>query len=547
MNTDEAKQTEHKQHYLDKNFYPTPLLLADRMFRKINFSSVTTVLEPSAGKGDLIEILEEYRHDNYHREVEISAIEIDPTLRSSLIGKKIPVIDNDFLAYTGVTHFDLIIANFPFSEGEKHLTKALDILFCGQIVCLINAETLKNPYTNARKSLVARLRKLDADIEYIQDAFVAAERSTPVEVALIYVKVERSVETDVFGDLAEDAPVALDEIDLNNEMATHNHYANLVASYNQTQTQVTEHLVNFYKNYKSVSSYLTLNVGDNKIERFEANKNTLTQLMRKQHNQFIKNLKDDYWTKVTNLPDVEKYLTHGQRSRLRANMNTFHCKEFTESNIRQFVLNLVDTFPDHIYKAIEALFEEMTDYALRDCHWGVNEYESNIHYFNAWKSNSGYKVNKKVILPYYGDAFDSLGSRLGYKPQKFLEDLEKVMLYFTDYDCRDTSIVKVCDDAIRSGETRKIETRFFYISVFKKGTMHIQFRDENLLRRFNIEACKRKGFLPMNYGAADFSELNLEQKGMVKEFEGKIHYQQSGDNVPFLTSTHMPTLLTYAA
>ena len=524
-------------------FYPTPETLALQMLNKVDFETVTTVLEPSAGKGDLIEAIEKYRQREYrHNDIAISAIEIDPTLRATLTGKEIPVIDDDFLTYTGATHFDLIVANFPFSEGEKHLTKALDILFCGQLVCLVNAETLKNPCTNGRKVLLKRLDELNAEIEYIKDAFIDAERTTDVEIALVYVKIERSVEVDVFGDLSDDTPETLDALNATNELATHNHYANLVANFNRTQAHVTEHLVNFYKNYKSVSLYLTLNVGNKKIDRFDLEESSLTQLMRKQHNQFIKKLKDDYWQKVTDLPDVERYLTHGQRECLRANMDTFHCKEFTESNIRQFVLNLVDAFPEHIYKAIAALFDKMTEYALRDCRWGKNEYAANIHYFNAWKTNNGYKVNKKVILPYYGDAYRQWGRGLGYEPQRFLNDLEKVMLYFTDFDCRDSALGNICDHHIRQGNTRKIETRYFYISVFKKGTMHIQFRDEDLLRRFNIEACKQKGFLPMDYGEGDFEALNPHQQALVEHFEGKLGYQPIQHNVPLLKANRLPTL-----
>lgn len=545
MNTYESAQNEPESTFFNKDYYPTPRALATRMLNKVDFTKVKTVLEPSAGKGDLIDAIECYRESHHYHHFDVSAIEINPTLCATLLGKEFSVIDNDFLTYTGVTHFDLIVANFPFSEGEKHLTKALDILFCGQIVCLINAETLKNPYTNARKVLISRLEKYSADIEYLKNTFVDAERSTSVEVALVYVNIERSVEVDIFGGLDDAAEEDLEALTTLNELETHNHYKNLVASYNRTQTQVTDHLVNFYKNYSSVSTYLTLSVNNKKIDQYERDEMNLTQIMRKQHNQFIKKLKNDYWRKVTHLPTVGKYLTHGQRECLRANMDTFHCKEFTERNIRQFVLNLVDTFPEHIYKAIDTLFETMTEYALRDNRWGNNEYKANIHYFNAWKTNNAYKVNKRVILPYYGDAFRSYRNSLGWQEEKFLEDIEKVMLYFTDFDCTATDIVSVCNEQISRGNTRKIDTRFFYVSVFKKGTLHIQFKDEDLLRKFNIEACKRKGFLPMDYGDKDISELNEDRKNIVVEFEGIAEYKIGTNNVAFTTSTHLPTLLTY--
>jgi hypothetical protein len=189
----------------NQDFYPTPEPLAHRMFDKVDFSKVENILEPSAGKGDLIEALNSYKLKSqldesmyYHRrDYQISAIEINPDLQATLVGKKIPVIDDNFLTYSGSTHFDLIMANFPFSDGEHHLTKVLDIIFCGQLVCLVNAETLKNPHTNIRKVLAHRLEKLNAEIEYIGNAFLDAERKTTVEVALVYVNIERSVETEI--------------------------------------------------------------------------------------------------------------------------------------------------------------------------------------------------------------------------------------------------------------------------------------------------------------------------------------------------------------
>ena len=56
--------------------------------------------------------------------------------------------------------------NPPFSNGDKHLLKALQMQEKGgNIVCLLNAETLRNPYTESRKELIRQLDKYDADIE----------------------------------------------------------------------------------------------------------------------------------------------------------------------------------------------------------------------------------------------------------------------------------------------------------------------------------------------------------------------------------------------
>ncbi|GGF91341.1 MULTISPECIES: DUF4942 domain-containing protein [Cysteiniphilum] len=549
---------------INKDFYPTPLELAHRMLDKVKFSTVTTILEPSAGKGDLISSIDSHEiktrfgrnnllrtSNNSTNQYNIHAIEIEPELQAILKDKDISVIDSDFLSYSGTWHYDLIMANFPFSDGDRHLHKAIDIVFCGQIVCLLNAETIKNPYTNSRKDLINKLNRLNANIEYIENAFIDAERKTNVEVALIYINIQRDVETEIFGDLTEEEPtdVVINVDHECNEVTTKNRYAGLVASFNATKDCVTTHLIDFYRNYRYVSHYLTLEINDdynsssNSINPSNSTHGNLTTLMRSQQNLFINNLKIEYWERVTRLPEVKKYLTSEQLKRMNANIRTFYCKEFTEGNIRQFVLNIVCNFPKHINNAIESLFDKMTDYALRDDRWrDYSEYKDNIHYFNAWKSNSGYKINKKVILPFYYDSF--LGSySIDEFKGNFLRDMEKVMNYFKpNQNENPEDIVEVCKSAVNNGKNRKIDTEYFYISIFKKGTIHLEFKDMDLLRRFNIEACKLKNFLPMEYANKPYNELDETNKQLVNEFESKEDYQPVVNNVRVLHNQNIMML-----
>ena len=135
----------------NKDLYPTPDSLVAKMLSKVDFRNkqVKNILEPSAGLGHIIDYIN--KDLNRYKSYNISAIEIDNKCRNQLLLKNINVIDSDFLLYNGLEQFDLIIANFPFSDGDKHLHKAIDIMFSGQIVCLINAETIKNPFSNSRK------------------------------------------------------------------------------------------------------------------------------------------------------------------------------------------------------------------------------------------------------------------------------------------------------------------------------------------------------------------------------------------------------------
>lgn len=66
----------------NKTFFPTPSNLAGKMIGKIKGEPIK-ILEPSAGKGDLIEYLEKrYRYTHHH--IGVSAIEIDEELQATL-------------------------------------------------------------------------------------------------------------------------------------------------------------------------------------------------------------------------------------------------------------------------------------------------------------------------------------------------------------------------------------------------------------------------------------------------------------------------------
>lgn len=180
----------------NKDFYPTPQNLIDKMLCGLDFSMIKSILEPSAGKGNIVEALKkkEESHNKYYGkkyfEFDIDCIESDQNLQHIIKGKNFRVVYNDFLTYNTMKEYDLIIMNPPFSNGCKHLLKALEMQERngGAVVCLLNAETLKNPCTNDRQDLKRKLTEYSAKIEFIQDAFLDAERKTAVEIALVKVQ-----------------------------------------------------------------------------------------------------------------------------------------------------------------------------------------------------------------------------------------------------------------------------------------------------------------------------------------------------------------------
>lgn len=194
-----ALHNERNDFYMftdNKDFYPTPQNIIDKMLCNLDFTMIKSILEPSAGKGDIVEVLKKKaeNHNKYwgHKEYQfdIDCIEIDQNLQHILKGKNFRVVYNDFLTYDTMKEYDLIIMNPPFSNGCKHLLKALEMQERngGAVVCLLNAETLKNPCTNDRLDLQRKLTEYNAKIEFIQNAFLDAERKTAVEIALVKVQ-----------------------------------------------------------------------------------------------------------------------------------------------------------------------------------------------------------------------------------------------------------------------------------------------------------------------------------------------------------------------
>ena len=118
-------------------------------------------MEPSAGKGDIAEYVKEaIRCHRYRYDAQIDCIEKDRQLRSLLEGKGFHVIHDDFLTYQGQFHYNLIIMNPPFADGDRHLMKALEIQkYVGSVLCILNAETIEHPYSNLRKALLQKLEE----------------------------------------------------------------------------------------------------------------------------------------------------------------------------------------------------------------------------------------------------------------------------------------------------------------------------------------------------------------------------------------------------
>ena len=523
-------------------FYPTPKSLIHKMIKKIK-GSPGRILEPSAGRGDIIEALKEEQ-----RYGKIYAIENDPELQAMLRGKKIDLLDSDFLGYAGMDKFDLILGNPPYAECDKHLLKAIDILYRGQIIFLLNAETLRNPCTNTRKTLISRLSSLGAEIEYLPNEFRNAERPTGVEVALVNIIIDRKVEDDLFADCSDSihvkVPVVSEEC---KDVSTRKGIEELVAEYNEVIRIGTETIISYYRNYRKIGGYIAISC--NCSDKIYDAASDLTGKMQVKLNDLLENARKSFWRKSLNLEAIKSRLTAKRQAEFEEQLECNSKMDFTEYNLRQFVLNFIGGYSRTMTDAVMEIFDMFTArYAFTD-----GMFDSNIHYFNGWKSNNAFKINKKVVIPVHGGygrgPFTEQWSgkwKLNWGVEDKLRDIDVVMASL-DGKREYVTISQALHKAFERGQSTKIESTYFMLTAYKKGTLHLTFKDEDILRRFNVAACMGKGFLPQDYGRKAYTECPPDEKETIESFEGREAYDTHLGQPVFACQVNPVGLLDFAA
>ena len=567
-------------------FYPTPERLIDRMLSGIDWTEVETVLEPSAGKGDILKKIAEKSYIRSYgttSRIDADAIEIDTNLRQILkynfsddkereirrrcekledksrtgqltpmereelcelrlekgrfFGEGVHVVCDDFLKYRTYKRYDLIVMNPPFSEGDKHLMKAIELQRNGgSIVCLLNAETIKNPCTNLRKQLVDELEKLDANIEYVKDAFLSAERKTDVEVAVVKISIPFKRSDDTIFDRMKKAEKVDEFKSENTELAIGDYIKAAISMYNvevrtgleiirQVDAFSAYNLDSFTDKYKKP----IMSVKDREGNELSAN-------------EFLRAVRYKYWDALLANPKFVGKLTTKLQNEYREKIRTLRDYDFTEFNIMTLSAEMNAHIKQGVEEELDDLFEKMT--VRYSCH----DFQKNIHYYNGWKTNKAYMIGKKVILPCYGvfDHWD--GKPWASSAQSLISDIERVLNFLDGNMTREIDLWETIKEQFALGVTNNIELKFFKVTFYKKGTMHITFTNEKLIERFNIYAAQKRGWLPPSYGKKKYRDMSDEEKSVIDDFQGESAYNKVvSESEYYLAPVTKENLLTTAA
>lgn len=450
----------------NKNFYPTPSNLALDMIQPYEDSltwDYTTVLEPSAWKGDIARIL-----SKYYRKCKVHLIEIEPEL--SQIAKQYgQVVDNDFLSFEADTDYDFIFANPPFDNWDEHFLKAWEIAKNTTIVFILNAETLKNPYSAKRKLIHQIIEDNHGTVEYKKNAFKDAERTTGVEIAIVRVtkKTENSFK---FQNFETECEYFAEEKEM--WIQTPDRIENLIQDYNRTKEMFAEWMAKIHHAQSVSRTFARVNLLD------IANKAITTNWAIQ---ELWDILRQSAWNNIINELGITKYMTWKVLDSFQAKMKEQWKIAINKKNIALFVETVLQNGNNILDENITVVFDILTRYD-----------KDNRYHVEWWSHNECYMVGKKFVLPNIVDLTSYIW--VTYWGEKQLWDLDKCMAYISG-TIEYKSSSEVIREAIKSREM-EAENDFFKIKFYKKGTAHFTFKSQKLWADFNIRACKWKNWIP---------------------------------------------------
>ena len=486
MRQTEARRTEPPPELFDPEFFPTPRPVINKMLDRIDHGA-RYFLEPSAGRGDIAEAVKDHL-EGYgwnRRAVEVDCIEQSPELCAILQGKELPVVGTDWLTYEGVSYYDAVVMNPPFATGARHLLRAWDFLHSGEIVCLLNSETLRNPHTAERKRLAAIIEE-HGDTEELGACFNSANRPTDVEITMVYMSKaavddrvelwETGTDEQPLGDLLEDS----------NLPAVQDRLGNMQRFYDEGN----RHMLLAFEHARKAATYLDAN----KITVGQTYSDILGHAMSTNvsHNraEFLRAHRRDAWLSVFHMMDFHKWLDRKQTDELIADVSRHGHFPFTAENIKGTLENVIAQRRKLFEQSAWNVFEALTKY-----------YKGNTNYHEGWKSNDAFKINKKIVFPYgvrYEKKFGGFSANCYGRDFDIYNDLDRVLAVLDGERFEDTHCVgEVMQRAIdRDRHTpQAVESTYFEIRYYKKGTVHLKWKRIDLLEKFALTAARGRKWI----------------------------------------------------
>ncbi len=493
----------------NKNFFPTPDLVIESM--GIDCQN-KIVLEPHGGSGKIIEWL------NKNGAKEVLSCEINNDL-AEIVKTKSKFIKHDFLKVTPeeISHINMIVANPPFSNGDKHVLHMWNVAPDGcEILSLINYDTYKNSYTSFRSELRQIIHDYGCIIE-LGEVFSDADRKTNVNVGLIKIYKPKRGAFEFDGFFIDDDEEEIQE----NGIMKFDAIKDVVQRYVYSvkcfeEFEVISDKMNGLTNLFNVGGF-SFSVGrDNSVCTKD---------------DFKKEIQKEAWLYLFNKMNLNKYLTSGVMKDINKFVENQQNVPFTMKNIYRMFEFIMGNANNIFERALVEACDNFTRYT-----------KENRYALEGFCTNQGHMLNMKIIVPYicesnsgridvkYGTNSDNLKdlnkvicSLTGTKFDGIF-DIERMVRYKYQLYNGNEFIEKIDEDgyehhafgnkleeveAIRKkllnkgikAEIREVNAEFgkwidwgfFEIRFYKKGTAHLKFKDSKVWEMVNRAYAKAKG------------------------------------------------------
>ena len=484
-------------------FYPTPPAVAAQMLSGLNLDG-KSILEPSAGKGDLCDaIIRKGFFGNQDRaKQKIHCCEIEPELQATLRGKGYTIVGTDFLTFQPSARYNLIVMNPPFRNGEKHLLHAWDILHDGDLVCLLNADSMRN-------AQVERIVEQHGEVIELGRCFENAFRETSVNVALVRLhKKAKPIEFEMFGGAEDHDNTTFADDGFGSQIATRNTIGNLVMEFDRAR-EIYARMLPLAAELKFYAAQLA---PKHDVQWHKAAEDAIfTTDQNAAYNGFVDALKADAWQKVFELTGARNLMSAKVKADFDKQKAEMLRMAFSGENISNAVYSLLSNGPAILRQCVLEAFDLMTRF----------DKKNKVH-AEGWKTNDAWRVNRKVIVPVA--VYESYGwwverGAISHTYHEQLDDIDRALAYLEGRKLEDVLTIRQAlkDFANPIDPTKKASayssnrmnnpdwtgqkfcSEYFELVGYKKGTLHMTFRDPSLWERFNIEAAKGKNWLPDDY------------------------------------------------
>lgn len=490
-------------------FYPTPINLIIDMWhgipeaaRAADGLAALTVLEPSAGKGDIIKYLVEkgVRH--------IHVCEIDPNLQKICTAPveryrgDVPttplLVASDFLALDVTVRYGLIMMNPPFRVGVDHLLKAWDVLAPGgTIVCLLNA-------TSLNEVRIARLIKQYGRSKLYPNAFAQAERTAKVDVAMIWLTKPAPRTQNIFAGVRfDEAGYAVPEVAPETGIMSANGIQALVETYNAALAsmqamQDARRLVAECCKLISYNPFEALGNSRQSDERLGST-HDVDELMK---------LRRAFWQSIFKATHIGDVVPSSVREDFETTQQRTQFMDFTAANIQRVLQTFLDNRNQIMTNSLMSVFDQACEY-----HASNSNLPQHVKgRASGWISNEPCVLGDRIVMP-RGIRHDKWGFSMSYgRDIEFFTDLDKVccLLAGKVYQRRFLNDGKPDDEFVpieyamerhirsRNNTTNwdsVFESTFFRIRIFKIGTVHLTWKPEYTWVRdkINLEVNRARG------------------------------------------------------